>query len=255
MFFVFSKVLFFLIQPFNWIVICAAFALVSRNTKLKNKFTVIAVSLFLLFSNPYLIKEIVYGWQAEENILTKNKEYEAGILLTGFCSYNEKTGRGYFRDASDRFIQTVRLYQQKHIKKIIVTGGSSKVLQNKQSLKEADFVCTQLEQMGIPKENIIKENQSRNTHENGLFTKHIIDSLKIKPPFLIITSATHIPRAIKVFEKTGIKADSYACNFATVESKFEFPASIIPSIEAFELWNTFMKENIGLLMYKLTGKA
>lgn len=255
MFFVLSKVLFFLIQPFNWIVICATFALITRNTKLKKKFTIISVSLFLLFSNPYLIKEIIYHWQAEENILTKDKQYEAGILLTGFCSYNEKTGRGYFRDASDRFIQTVKLYQQKHIKKIIVTGGSSKVLKNKQSLKEADFVCEQLEQMGIPKEHIIKENQSRNTHENGLYTKHVLDSLKIKPPYLIITSATHIPRATKVFEKTGIEADSYACNFATVESKFEFPESLLPSTEAFELWNTLMKENIGLMMYKLTGKA
>ncbi len=235
--------------------ICAGFALFTRNPKMKKKLIIISLSLFLLFSNPYLINEIMYRWQAEESMLNSDKEYEAGILLTGFCSYNEKTGRGYFRGASDRFIQTVRLYHQKHIKKIIVTGGSSKVLKNRQSLKEADFVCAQLEQMGIPKENIIKENQSRNTHENGVYTKQIIDSLKINPPYLIITSATHIPRAMKVFQKIGIEADPYPCHFASVESKFEFPDSLIPSTEAFDLWNTFMKENIGLIMYKLTGKA
>jgi uncharacterized SAM-binding protein YcdF (DUF218 family) len=187
--------------------------------------------------------------------MAKNETYNAGILLTGFCSYNEKTGKGYFREASDRFIQTVRLYHQGHIEKIIVTGGSSKVLKNNLSLKEADFVCEQLLQMGIPAKDIIKENQSRNTHENGLFTKKILDSLNLKPPYLLITSATHIPRSMEVFRKNGIEPIPYACNFAVVENKFEFPGSLIPSVKSFELWNTFMKENIGMLMYKLTGKA
>jgi uncharacterized SAM-binding protein YcdF (DUF218 family) len=211
--------------------------------------------MFLLFSNPYIINEILYHWQAKEKILLKNESYEAGILLTGFCTYNEQTGKGYFSSASDRFIQTARLYHQGHIKRIIVTGGSSKVLKNKESLKEADFVCAQLAQMGIPADRIINENESRNTYENAVFTKQLIDSLKIPPPYLLITSATHIPRAHHVFDKTGLSTTSYPCNYLTVERKFSFPESLLPSSEAFEKWNKFTKENIGLLVYKLTGKA
>jgi uncharacterized SAM-binding protein YcdF (DUF218 family) len=255
MFFVFSKILFFFIQPFNWILCTAVLAFFTRSTTRKKKLWITTAVLFLLFSNPLLINSIMYNWQAKERTLKKEEKFKAGILLTGFCSYNEKTGKGYFREASDRFIQTVRLYHQGHIEKIIVTGGSSKVLRNNQSLKEADFVCEQLLQMGIPAENIIKENQSRNTHENGTFTKKILDSLHLNPPYLLITSATHIPRAMEVFHKTGIDPVPYSCNFAVVENKFEFPGSFIPAVKSFELWNTFMKENIGMLMYKLTGKA
>lgn len=255
MFFALSKILHFFIQPFNWILITAAFAYFIKNPSRKKKLWIITAALFLIFSNPLLINSIMYHWQAKEKSLSKGEKYKAGILLTGFCSYNEKTGKGYFREASDRFIQTVRLYHQGHIEKIIVTGGSSKVLKNDQSLKEADFVCEQLLQMGIPAENIIKENQSRNTHENGTFTKKILDSLNLTPPYLLITSATHIPRAMDVFHKTGIDPIPYPCNFAVVENKIEFPGSFLPSVKSFELWNTFMKENIGILMYKLTGKA
>jgi uncharacterized SAM-binding protein YcdF (DUF218 family) len=255
MFFFLSKALFFFIQPFNWILITACIAAITRKHERKKKWWTITAILFLLFSNPYIINEIMFRWQARERELPAKKVYQAGVLLTGFCAYNEETGKGYFRDASDRFIQTVRLYHQGHISKIIVTGGSSKVLKNKQALKEADFVCEQLTQMGIPAENIIKENQSRNTHENGTFTKKILDSLKITPPVLLITSATHIPRSMEVFKKTGIYAEPYPCNFAAIESKFEFPGSLIPSSKSFEYWNTFMKENIGMLMYKLTNKA
>lgn len=255
MFFALSKILHFFIQPFNWVLISAAFTFIIRNPSRKKKLWIITASLFLIFSNPLLIDSIMFQWQAKEKLLNKHEKYKVGILLTGFCSYNEKTGKGYFREASDRFIQTVRLHQQGHIEKIIVTGGSSKVLKNDQSLKEADFVYEQLLQMGIPAEHIIKENQSRNTHENGIFTKKILDSLNISPPYLLITSATHIPRALEVFHKTGIAPVPYPCNFAVVENKIEFPGSFLPSLKSFELWNTFMKENIGMLMYKLTGKA
>jgi uncharacterized SAM-binding protein YcdF (DUF218 family) len=255
MFFFLSKFLFLFIQPFNWLLVLSLWALLSKNKPRKKRLWVITGCLFLLFSNPLLIQEIIWKWQAEEKALLKGEKYKAGILLTGFCSYNEKNGKGYFREASDRFIQTVRLYQQGHIEKIIVTGGSSKVLKNDQSLKEADFVCEQLLQMGIPAEHIIKENKSRNTHENGTFTKKILDSLNIKPPYLLITSATHIPRAMEVFHKTGSDPIPYPCNFAVIENKIEFPGSFLPSLKSFELWNTFMKENIGLLIYKLTGKA
>jgi uncharacterized SAM-binding protein YcdF (DUF218 family) len=227
----------------------------TKNQKRKKISGIIALAVFLIFSNYYLIQQITLRWQAPEKIMQADEQYEVGILLTGFAAYNVNTGKAYFKEASDRFIQTAKLYHQKHIKKIIVSGGSSSLKKSRQKWKEGDFVAAQLKQMGIPEEDILLDNQSRNTYENGLFSKKIIDSLKIPPPYLLITSATHLPRSQHVFKKVGLEATSYACYFTVIDNPVDFPGVLIPSLEAFELWNTFMKENVGLLIYKLTGKA
>lgn len=255
MFFILSKVLLFLIQPFNWVLIVGSFALLTKDQKKKKRRGIAALIIFLIFSNAYLIQQITLKWQMPEKEIKPGEQYEVGILLTGFASFNVNTGKAYFKGASDRFIQTAKLYHQKQIKKIIVSGGNSSIKKSRQKHKEGDFVGEQLKMLGIPSQDIIVDNQSRNTHENGLFTKKIIDSLKIPPPYLLITSATHIPRSQHVFNKIGLSTTAYPCHFTVIDNPVDFPGVLMPSLEAFELWNTFMKENVGLIMYKLTGKA
>lgn len=255
MFFILSKVLLFLIHPFNWILIAGGYAFFTKNKKRKKISTITAVALFLFFSNAYLIQQITLHWQMPEKEMKPGEQYEIGILLTGFASFDLNTGKAYFKGASDRFIQTAKLYHQKHIKKIIVSGGNSSIITSRQKFKEGDFVGEQLKLLGIPAQDIIIENKSRNTHENGVFTKRIIDSLKIPPPYLLITSATHLPRSQHVFNKIGLTTTAYACHFTVIDNPVDFPGVLMPSLEAFDLWNTFMKENVGLIIYKLTGKA
>ncbi|HMO31949.1 MAG TPA: YdcF family protein [Lacibacter sp.] len=255
MFFLLSKILLFFIQPFNWLLLSALTALLTRHPVRRKRLWIFTAVLFLVFSNPALIEAITLRWQAKERILQPGEQYEAGILLTGFCAFEEKTGKGYFKGANDRFIQTVRLYHQGHIKKIIVSGGNSSIRKSRQTWKEADFIVEQLLQMGIPAADVYKDNRSRNTHENGLFSKAIIDSLQLPPPYLLITSATHIKRSQYVFRKIGLTATDYPTHFTVIGNPLRFPGSFLPAYKAFDLWDTFMKENVGLLMYRLTGKA
>lgn len=255
MFFVLSKVLLFFVHPFNWLLIVALLAMVLRNRNWKRRLWIVTGVLFLFFSNTWLIEQITLKWQAPEKTMQPNEVYEAGILLSGFCAFNQETGKGYFKGASDRFIQTVRLYHTGHLKRIIVSGGNSSIRKNRQTWKEGDFIVEQLIEAGIPNSVIFKDNRSRNTHENGLFSKAIIDSLKIPPPYLLITSATHIKRSQEVFERLGLTTTAYPCHFTAIGNKPGFPEVLIPSYKAFELWDTFLKENVGLLMYRLTGKA
>jgi uncharacterized SAM-binding protein YcdF (DUF218 family) len=255
MFFILSKVLSFFIQPFNWLLILAAWTFFTKNPKRKKRLIVVTLVSFLFFSNPWIIHKVLLAWQAPEKEMVKDEQYQAGILLSGFGGFKLSTGKGYFKGASDRFIQTVRLYKTGHIKKIIVTGGNSSIWKNRQEYKEGDFIVEQLLQMGIPPADIYIDNQSRNTHENGVNTKKIIDSLGMKGPFLLITSATHIRRAKLVFDKTGLQTTPYPCNFAVLDNPFLFWQAITPTYRSFEGWDTFMKESVGLLMYRITGKA
>jgi uncharacterized SAM-binding protein YcdF (DUF218 family) len=253
MFFILSKVLNFFLSPFNWLLLLTACVFLTKNKIRKKKLTVILGCLFLFFSNPYIIYKITMAWQAKPKTFAPTEQYQTGILLAGFVGFETKTEQGYYGSASDRFIQAVRLYKLGFIKKILITGGSGSIW--RQQYKEADFVKDQLLQMGVAPTDVISENKSRNTYENAKNTKRILDSLQMKTNFLLITSAMHMKRSQQVFAKAGIVTTAYPCNFSAINNPQLFWNAIIPSYKAFEGWDQFLKEAVGLLVYKVTGKA
>ncbi len=253
MFFILSKLLYFFISPFNWLLLFALFAFFIKDQKRKKRWIIISTCWFLLFSNPFVIQKLMLSWQAERKTLGPGEHYQTGILLAGFVGFEFKSSQGFYGSASDRFIQAVRLYKLGHIKKILITGGSGSIW--RQQYKEADFVKEQLQEMGVTATDIISENQSRNTYENAVNSKLLLDSLQIKGPYLLITSAMHMKRSQKVFAKAGLETVAYPCNFNVVNNPLTFFDAVTPSYKAFENWDIFLKESVGLLMYKLTGKA
>ena len=255
MFFILSKLLSFFISPFNWLLIFILLAFVIKNPSRKKKLIILSAVWFLFFSNPYIIHKIIINWQEPRKVLVTGEQYPVGIVLSGFAGFEFKSHQGFFTGASDRFIQTARLYHQKQINKILITGGSGSLDNIRQQYKEADFVKEQLQEIGVPKEDILSENQSRNTYENAVNSKKLLDSLQIKGPYLLITSAMHMKRSLQVFKKTGIKVIGYPCNYSGIDNPQQFFESVIPSYKSFDRWDNYLKEAVGLLIYKLTGKA
>ncbi|RYD72704.1 MAG: YdcF family protein [Sphingobacteriales bacterium] len=253
MFFVLSKIFSFLISPFTWLLIWVILFMLIKNPKWKKRFKWIAISWFLFFSNPYIIHQLNLKWQMPARELKQGEVYDAGIVLGGFVQFNDKEKKGYFGAASDRFLQAVRLYKLGHIKKILVTGGSGNLMH--QEYKEASFAREQLLQFGIPAQDILIENESRNTFENAVLSKKIADSAGIQPPFLLITSAMHMRRAEKVFSKAGLPVVDFPSNFTEMDFPMSFTGAIIPSFNAMNEWDNLLKEAIGLQVYKWTGKA
>jgi uncharacterized SAM-binding protein YcdF (DUF218 family) len=252
MFFILSKLLFFLLIPFTWIMLLLFWIYFTKSAKLKRKLTILTISISIIFSNPWLYKEVTLTWQASKKNLSTSEQYEAGILLTGMVQF-DKYNEGYFGAASDRFIQAANLYHTGRIKKILVTGGSGSLLYDYPA--EAEYLKKALVNNAIPEKDIIVEPLSRNTYENAIFSKKIIDSLQLKPPFLLITSATHMPRSSAVFKKTGIQFIAYPCDYKVVKDKFSFDDMLMPDAKLLKNWSELLKEIIGLAAYKLTGKA
>lgn len=253
MFFVLSKIFAFLISPFNWLLIWVLLFLLVKNENWKKRFKRLGIVWFFFFSNPYIIHQINLKWQVPSKQLKQGEVYNAGIVLGGFVQFNNKEKKAYFSAASDRFLQAIRLYKLGHIKKIMVTGGSGNL--SHQEYKEADFAKDQLLQFGVLPQDILIENQSRNTFENAGFSKKILDSTGTTGPYLLITSAMHMRRAEKVFYKTGMKIVAYPSHFTEMDFPMGFTQAIIPSFTAMNEWDNLLKEMIGLQVYKWTGKA
>lgn len=252
MFFILSKLLYFLLIPFNWILILLISIYCIKSPKRKRRLAFITVIIAIVFSNPWLYKTATKCWQSDFKQLSEVENYETGILLTGMVQFDRKD-QGFFGSAADRFIQTATLYHTGKIKKILVTGGSGSLLHT--SRPEALFLEEMLVKNGIPKEDIITEPASRNTYENAVFSKRILDSLKINTKSLLITSALHMRRSEAIFTKAGIPFDTYPTDFKVVDEYFSIDDTLIPDAKLLKEWSQLIKEIIGLWVYQLTGKA
>jgi uncharacterized SAM-binding protein YcdF (DUF218 family) len=252
MFFILSKILFFLLIPFWWIVILLLLRWVIRNAKWKKILGGISIVISIVFTNPYLYRAANLAWQPTPVDLPLNKSYDAGILLGGMAGY-DRYDRGYFGGSADRFIQTANLYHQGIIKKIIVTGGTGTISQKEPA--EAIYLRAQLIANGVKAEDIIMESRSRNTYENAVYSKILTDSLQLKPPFILITSAQHMKRSISVFNKAAFTTIAFPCDYKVTPTRDSFDNIIVPQISLLNDWSYLLKEIVGLSVYRLTGKA
>jgi len=252
MFFIISKLLLFLLNPFNWIVLCVLLAFFVKKPRLRKAFVIAACCIFYVFSNFALYHTCVRAWQPEAKPVLHNETYNLGIVLTGM-SIADKEGNSFFGESSDRFLQTCRLYHTGVIKKILISGGDGSLMQNKP--READFLYREFIAQGIPDTALIVERNSRNTLENAIESKKIVDSLHIPGPYILVTSAIHMRRSMKLFTTHGMNVVPHPANFEAVNSNITFTFYFLPNIATLSKWRPFLKEVIGLWVYNLTGKG
>src|ERR1700742_2802929 len=123
MYFIFSKVLLFLLFPLNWILVFLLIALFSKKPKLKRRSFVTGMVLLVIFSNPFLLYLFAKEWDIGPGTLEKGKIYSAAIVLGGF-SGEDKNGNGVFNEQSDRFIEGIRLKETGQVSHILISSGN-----------------------------------------------------------------------------------------------------------------------------------
>jgi uncharacterized SAM-binding protein YcdF (DUF218 family) len=244
--FILSKIIGIILNPLLWIIIVSIVAVYQRQHKLRKKLYAIVLFMMLFFSNPWLITTLQYPFHTPPMPMKTNEQYELGVVLGGYTSYDKVNKAGHFNMSSDRFIQAAWLYKKGFIKKIIVTGGQNGFT-NEDDFVEAEFVASNLKDLGIPASDIYVEGNSRNTIENAEYSYKILDSLGLKKnKVVLITSAFHMPRAKETFEKAGFNIRPYPCAFSILPSSVRFGVdSIIPAAWAFDAWGGFLKEMVG----------
>ena len=92
------------------------------------------------------------------------------------------------------------------------------------------------------------ESQERTTRENA---KQIIALLgeRCKQPWLLVTSAWHIPRSMAEFEATGCNVTAYPVDFHTAEESSWTDYSMAGSLGA---WQKALHELLGMFVYGLS---
>lgn len=253
MFFALSKLLLFLLKPLTWTAACLIAGLLVRNPLRKKRLLLGALALLMVFGNAALFNEVMLRWEGYARPLDQPGQPGTAIVLGGYASWDPVRERGQLTEAGDRLFGAVRLYHSGHVRKVLITGGAGDLFQKQRS--EATYVRQMLQEAGVPDSAIVTESASRNTHENALFTRQLCDSLKIGGPFCLLTSAAHMPRSLGCFRKAGMEVIPYPQHFISKAGRgYNFQDYVLPSAGILFQWEALLKEWMGMLAYKATGK-
>jgi uncharacterized SAM-binding protein YcdF (DUF218 family) len=92
------------------------------------------------------------------------------------------------------------------------------------------------------------EGGSRNTRENAQQVARLLGD-ECKKPWLLVTSAWHMPRSMVEFEAVGCKVTPYLVDFRTGDSTPLTEYSLAHSLVG---WQTALHEWLGLWVYGMT---
>lgn len=232
--YVISKILSFITSPLSWIFLTLAIGTILQFTKRK-KSGVWFLSSFILtvvFTNPFFSNWAMYSWEKPFAKPEIHHTKATAIVLSGMASYNDQNQQHNFGQSTDRITETIKLYFDGKISKIILTGGNASIFYNDRP--ESKYLKEFLIKLKIPDSVIVTETQSRNTHENALFTKHITDSLSKSESYILVTSAYHMRRALACFETQKISVTPYAVDVYHPYIKTDYQNIIVPSIAALQ---------------------
>ena len=124
------------------------------------------------------------------------------IVLGGVINAEVSVKRGEVSlgGAAERLLAVVGLYRRYPSARIIFTGGNSNVVYG--GLPESDMAARFLEDLGVSRDRIELDGRARNTMENAINAKRLA-APKPGERWLLITSASHMPRAMGLFREAG----------------------------------------------------
>ncbi|MDO9706815.1 YdcF family protein [Paracraurococcus lichenis] len=162
----------------------------------------------------------------------------------------EERGLPALNGAAERMVEPVALLRRHPEARLVFTGGSASLVPG--ALSEADVARRLWRDLGVPEERMRFETESRNTHENAVNTLRLV---RPQPgeTWLLVTSASHMPRSMGVFRKAGWQVIAWPVNYRTGHGIASWLETAFPvRLQEFE-WGT--REWVGLLAYWLMGRT
>lgn len=253
MFFLLSKILRSFLYPTTWIFILLLLIFFIKNVKKKKLLIGCTLVLYIFVSNGYIVSKIISWYETPLTPIATISSYDIGIILGGASRIVESdSNRLFLGPSGDRIVQAVQLYKLGKVKKILFSGGAGNLTGKK--IPEAVMVQKYFLQIGIPNEDMIFEQKSRNTYENAIFTKQIMaDSQWISKKCLLITSSLHMPRSMAIFKKQGIAVTAFSIDQLYDPAYREIDFYIAPKAESIQMLENLLHELIGFITYKIMG--
>ena len=256
MFFVLSKTAGIAILPANFLLglgLLGALLLLTRQAPMGRKLLVLSIALLSVCAFSPLGNLLLYPLESRFPPWNASAGAPDGIIILGGSidpDVSEARGAPVIKSAADRIVAGAALARKYPNARIILTGGSAKLIFNE--AREADYAAMVFDSLGIEKSRLIIERNARNTVENAEFSKALA-APRPGERWLLVTSAVHMPRSVGLFRKIGFAVEPYPVDWRTrgLEDVWTFTPLAREGLVRTDL---AMREWIGLVAYRLTGK-
>ncbi|OAN44021.1 hypothetical protein A6A04_09065 [Paramagnetospirillum marisnigri] len=249
--FILSKVLGALTDPstlFLLAVILGCLLLLSRRLRAWGRRVLVVSVLAALLVAVVPVERLALTWLENRfPIPAALPDHVDGIIVLGGGInplVSARRGQPTVNSAITRLTAMLPLARNYPEARVIFSGGSGMMLE--QSFKEAHYAKEFIEQIGQDPSRFLYEDQSRNTHENALFS-HAMAKPKLGETWLLVTSAFHMPRAVGSFRAIGWPVLPYPVDFHTTGE--------VPTLSDLRFNLAAASSGLGLVLHELTGLA
>jgi uncharacterized SAM-binding protein YcdF (DUF218 family) len=222
-----------------WIAVAASLLLIAGKRRAGSALAILSALMLILMgvvpSAIWLLRPLEFRYVRAAQPLDAVK----GILILG----GGETNRA-------RLMGGYTLARQYPSAVVVYSGGSNRLI-GPQDDVDAMRAKTMLLNMGLSPARLIVENRSRNTWENILFSR---DLVKPAPggTWILATSAVQMPRAMGVAKALDWTFTPWPTDWHTGQHVFSGYFLVPLNLGLFD---EAVREWIGLLAYRLTGKA
>ena len=148
-----------------------------------------------------------------------------------------------------RCLHAADLYRQKRLP-MILTGATSDP--NSDEVGCAPVMRELLTKLGVDPKDFIVENNSFSTYENAVACRKIIEERNFHQ-VVLVTEASHLPRAVRCFRAQGIDVIPSGCQYRSSHLVAQLPAAL-PGLDAAKMVQRSCHEWEGIVWYWLRGR-
>jgi uncharacterized SAM-binding protein YcdF (DUF218 family) len=242
--FLLKKFISFFLEPVGLVLTLLVFGIYyfyAKNENRAEKFFLSSLFLLFLFSYPpfanYLISHLENQYAQYD--YAKQVKY-IHVLGNGHDSDKTQPLSSQLTEASiKRVVEGIVIHNKTPDSKIIFTGYEGKT-----DISQALINAKMAQALDISREDMLVNPLPKDTKEEALFSKTVVGS----NPFVLVTSASHMPRAMMLFESLGMHPIAAPTNFYKTEFRGYLRA---PSAHALYISTIAIHEYIGIVWAKL----
>jgi uncharacterized SAM-binding protein YcdF (DUF218 family) len=256
MFFVLSKTLGVFLVPSNLIMAIGALGLgliFSKRRRVGGRLLACCVAALLICGFSPIGALMLLPLETRFPPWTPDTGDPAGIIVLGGGLDPELTAaRGTpAMGSSARIVVAAELAYRYPKARLVYVGGNPSL--RAVNLSEADVAEGVFKNLGVRADRLQLEQSSRNTDENVRFVMRLVNP-KPCERWLLVTSASHIPRSIGVFRKAGFSVEPYPVDWGASgwSDIYKFQTDLISGLV---MTDRAAHEWLGLIAYRLTGKT
>ena len=181
--------------------------------------------------------------------LSSSDQYVGVIVLggaTGSASIYKAHGQVPLGESAERMTLPIALMRKFQNFELIFSGGEGRLVPT--GTTEAELAKVFYEEQGVDMKRVTLESKARTTRENAIRVAALLGE-RCKQPWLLVTSAWHMPRSMAEFQAVGCNVTAYPVDFRTGEETSWSEYSMAGSLMA---WQTALHEYLGVFVYGVT---